>query len=183
MQPIQITVRAIPHSYALQEYVRRKAEKLSQFYQRINTCRVIIDQAQRHKHQGKLFKVIIDLRVPGKELVVNRKQSEDVYIAIRDAFEAIYRQLETYIQKHRGDVKHHPEVNKGIVSRILADGYGFIQGTDGMEYYFNAVNVGYPSFNELRTGDTVEFLSVIAQDGLQAHRVSKERHNHLAFEL
>jgi ribosomal subunit interface protein len=111
MQAIQITIRAVPHSDSLQDHVRKKAEALDEMYRRISGCRVIIDQSQKNKHQGKLFKVCIDVRVPGKELVVNHKENEDVYIAIRDAFNAIHRQLETYVQKHRGDVKRHTKLN------------------------------------------------------------------------
>jgi ribosomal subunit interface protein len=120
MQAIQITIRALPHSDSLENHVRKKAEELDDMYRRISTCRVIIDH-QNHKHQGKLFKVCIDVKVPGKDLVVNHKKNEDVYIAIRDAFNAIYRQLETYIQKHRGDVKRHTKLN-GYEKEIAQDG-------------------------------------------------------------
>jgi len=42
----------------------------------------------QHKNQGKLFNVRIDIGVPGSEIVVNRDQHEDVYVALRDAFDA-----------------------------------------------------------------------------------------------
>jgi hypothetical protein len=45
--------------------------------------------------------------VPGAELVANRAQDEDVYVAIRDAFGAITRQLEDFTRRQRGDVKTH----------------------------------------------------------------------------
>src|SRR4051812_48068488 len=99
MQLIQVTIRDVPHSGALEDHIEKKAEKLTRFYQRINSCRVVVEQSQKHKHQGKLFRVCVDLTVPGKELVVNRKKNEDVYLAIRDAFSAIERQLEDYARK------------------------------------------------------------------------------------
>ena len=49
----------------------------------------------------------IDIRVPGGELVVNRDMNEDVYVALRDAFDAAKRQIEEYGRKQRGDTKHH----------------------------------------------------------------------------
>lgn len=180
MLPVQITIRDLPNSPALESHIRKKAQKLNQFYQRIGSCRIVITIPQKHKHQGKLFCVRIDLTVPGKELVVNRKLDQDIYIAIRDAFNAVERQLENYSRKQKGHVKTHELEMRGVIERIFFDeGYGFIKGnTDGNEYYFSSVNVSNPSFDQLQVGDAVEFISMMANDGLQANRVTKERTNH-----
>jgi ribosomal subunit interface protein len=105
MQAIQITVRDMPHSLALESEIRKKADKLNQFYHHINSCHVTVQIPQKHKHQGKLYSVHIDLGVPGNTLVVNHKIDENVHIAIRDAFRAAQRQLSSYSHKRRGDVK------------------------------------------------------------------------------
>jgi len=39
------------------------------------------------------------LTAPGTEIVVDRKENEDVYVALRDAFDAAKRQLEDYARK------------------------------------------------------------------------------------
>ena len=183
MQP-KITIRDMPSSPALEDHIRRKAEKLEHFCQRIQTCRVIIHVPQKHKHQGKLFSVHIDLIVPGKELVVNRKLDEDVYIAIRDAFHAITRQLENYVRKRRGDVKTHEATNRGYIKRIVVDeGYGFIQSIDNNELYFSMTNVAYPTFDQLEVGDMVEFISIPIGSGLQAQHVRREKKNHAVEEI
>jgi ribosomal subunit interface protein len=105
MLPIQITVHDLPDSQALEDCIHKKIKKLEQLHQQINSCRVLIEATQKHKRQGKLYSVHIDLTVPGKELAVNRKCNEDLYVAIRDAFFALERQLETYVRKRRGEVK------------------------------------------------------------------------------
>ncbi len=105
--PLQVTFQDIPSSDAVETRIREKADKLSRFYDRIMGCRVVVATPQRHKHQGKLHSVRIDLTVPGAELVANHSQHEDVYVAIRDAFTAITRQLEDYVRKQRGEVKKH----------------------------------------------------------------------------
>ncbi len=107
MIPIQITIRDLQGSEALEDNIRSKAEKLTQFYQQILSCHVVVESTQKHKHQGKLYSARIDLDVPGKELVVCNKEDEDVYIAVRDAFDAIKRQLGDYAHIRRGDVKSH----------------------------------------------------------------------------
>jgi ribosomal subunit interface protein len=112
--PLQITLRDMPTSPAVEDRIREKADKLARFYDRIMGCRVVVEMAQRHKHQGKLHSVRIDLTVPGAELVANHAQHEDVYVAIRDAFQAITRQLEDFARRHRGEVKTHA-TNRGAV--------------------------------------------------------------------
>lgn len=105
--PLQVTFRDMPTSEAVEARVREKADKLSRFYDRIINCRVVIEMPQRHKHQGKLHSVRIDLSVPGAELVANHARDEDVYVAVRDAFAAITRQLEEFARMQRGEVKSH----------------------------------------------------------------------------
>ncbi|HSW69887.1 MAG TPA: ribosome-associated translation inhibitor RaiA [Gammaproteobacteria bacterium] len=174
MLPVQITVRDMPSSPALEDHLRKKAHKLDQYYDRINSCKIVIHIPQKHKHQGKLFSVNIDLSVPGKELIVNRKLDEDVYIAIRDAFHAVQRQLESYACKRRGDVKLHELLMHGFIKKIFFDsGYGFIQGAEGSEYYFSPTNVSYPGFEQLQLGDIVQFVGVPQSEGMQAHRITK----------
>jgi ribosome-associated translation inhibitor RaiA len=46
-----------------------------------------------------MFDVHIDMTVPGSEIVVNRVANEDVYVAVRDAFDAAKRQLEDHARK------------------------------------------------------------------------------------
>lgn len=115
MIPVQITLRDLPASHALEQKIREKAEKLTQFYHRILKCHVVIESPQKHKHQGKLYNVRLELDVPDTELVVNNKENEDVYIAVRDAFDALKRKLSDYAHRRRGDVKSHNHKSNGGV--------------------------------------------------------------------
>jgi ribosomal subunit interface protein len=121
MIPIQITIRDIPGSQALEENICKKAEKLSQLYRQIKNCHVVVGTPQKHKHQGKLFSVHIDLDVPGKELVVDCKQDEDVYIAVAKAFNALKRQVSDYVHRRRGNVKHHHLSTKRERANLLME--------------------------------------------------------------
>jgi len=105
--PLQITVRNLPHSAALEERIRESAAKLEEFHPRIVSCRVAIEASGKHRRSGRQFEVRIDVRVPGDELVVNRAHSEDVYVAVRDAFNAARNQLQERAQIVRGDTKAH----------------------------------------------------------------------------
>jgi len=106
-RPVQITFHEIDHSSALETHIREKASKLEEFYPRLVGCHVVVEMPHKHHAQGNLFNVRIELLVPGRQLVVNRDLSQDVYVALRDAFDAAGRQLEEHARKERGDTKHH----------------------------------------------------------------------------
>jgi ribosomal subunit interface protein len=110
--PLQITIRDMEHSDALETHIRDKVNKLEEFFNHIMSCRVVVEMPHKHHHQGKQFNVRIDIGVPGSEIVVNRDHAEDVYVALRDAFDAAKRQLEDYARKMRGDVKTHGPDNR-----------------------------------------------------------------------
>jgi len=105
--PLQITIRDVEHSEALETHIRGKVEKLEEFFKSIISCRVVVEMPHKHHHQGKQFNVRIDISVPGSEIAVNRDHAEDIYVALRDAFDAAKRQLEDYARKIRGDIKTH----------------------------------------------------------------------------
>lgn len=175
--PLQITVRDIQHSDAVEANVRQKAGKLEEFSAHIISCRVVVDMPHRHAHQGRQFNVRLDIGVPGSEIVVNRDHNEDVYVAVRDAFDAAKRQLEDYARRVRHDVKTHVAEQAGRVLRMSREeGIGFIAGADGTEYYFSSANVVSPQFEQLREGDEVTFVTEVAGEGMQAKRVSVRHH-------
>lgn len=170
--PLQITIRDIPHSDAVEERIRKKAEKLEVLCDQIIACHVVVEQTQRHKQQGKLHNVRIDLTIPGKELVVTHNEQEDLYAAIRDAFSNVQRQLEETLRKQHGEVKTHPDLLQGRIVRLFQESdFGFIATPNGDEFYFNASHVTHPKFSRLKEGVEVSFTEGMGADGPQAHRV------------
>ncbi len=102
---LQITVRDMDHSPALDDHIRQGVAKLEQLYAPITSCRVVAEAPHKHHQQGRQFMVRLDISVPGKEIVVNHEHSEDIYAALRDAFDAAKRQLEEYSRKRRGETR------------------------------------------------------------------------------
>jgi len=110
--PLQVTFRDMERSDAVENAVREHAEKLDQFCDHIMSCRVVIEAPHHHKNKGNIFHISIDITAPGKEIAVTRDPSqhhahEDMYVAIRDAFNAARRQVQDYVARQRGDVKAH----------------------------------------------------------------------------
>lgn len=175
--PLQITFRDIEHSEAIDAHIRDKAAKLETFFDSIMSCRVVVEMPHQHKHQGKFFNVRIDIGVPGSEIVINRDNHEDVYVALRDGFEAAKRKLKDYAHRLRGATKAHEAEFIGEVVRVYPDeGYGFIRRTDGEELYFSSDNLVNTRLDQLREGEAVKFIEEVAAEGLQAKRVSVGQH-------
>jgi ribosomal subunit interface protein len=99
-------------SESVEAKVRERAAELEKFDARITSCRVVIEAANRRHQQGRLYHVRVDIGVPGGEIVVKRNPAEhhaheDVYVAVRDAFDAARRQIEDHVRRRRGDTKSH----------------------------------------------------------------------------
>lgn len=103
--PIQITVRDMVRSEGLDEHISAKAAKLEQYFSPITSCRVVIEAPHKHSHQGRQYVVRLDITVPGQEIVVNHEHDEDVFVALRDAFDAAKRRLEDYARIRRGETR------------------------------------------------------------------------------
>lgn len=113
--PVQITFRHMESSPAVETRVRELTDHLGVFSDRIQTCRVVIDSPHRHHHQGKVFAVKVQLVLPGEDVVVDmerpqRDGHEDVYVVLRDAFDAAKRQLQQRMASLRGDEKRHEKL-------------------------------------------------------------------------
>jgi len=176
--PLQITLREMGHSDALEAKIRERAAKLEEFHPRIMSCRVTVEELRKHHHQGRHFQVKVDVHVPGREVVANLAHDEDVYVALRDAFDSAKRQLEEVVRVKRGDVKVHELPQHGTVARLLPEeGYGFIATADGRELYFGRENVVHPTFDDLAVGTEVQFLEEMAEEGPQAKRISVGKHH------
>jgi ribosomal subunit interface protein len=108
--PLQITFREMDPSDAVEKAIREKAEKLEEFHGRLTSCHVVVETPHRHHHKGRVHHVKIHLAMPGHDITIDREPElgahEDIYVAIRDAFDASVRQLRDYLKK-QGQARHH----------------------------------------------------------------------------
>ena len=175
--PLRITFHGMERSDAVEASAQQRAAHLERFCSEILACRVVVDLLQKHSHQGRPFGVRIDLTLPGRELVVNRVENADVYVALRDAFDDMKRQLEEAVRLRRGKEKLHPRELRGEVVRLNGeDGFGFVRTPDGEEYYFNRFNLAGARFEQVEVGCEVQFIADLAAEGPQAKRVSLGKH-------
>jgi cold shock CspA family protein len=113
------------------------------------------------------------MTVPGTELVVEHELSEDLEVAIRDAFDAARRKLEDFARKQRGDVKQHEALPRARISALFLDkGYGFLTTPDNREIYFHKNSVLNRDFKQLKVGMEVHFVEEEGEKGPQASSVT-----------
>jgi ribosomal subunit interface protein len=111
--PLQVVFHNMEPSAAVEANIRERAQKLERFYDRITSCRVTVEAPHKHHHKGNIYHVAVDIVVPDAEIVVSRTPHEnhaheDVYVAVRDAFNSARRKLEDYEARRRGKIKNHP---------------------------------------------------------------------------
>lgn len=172
--PLEISFRNMDQSDAVEAKTRSLADKLDRYNDKIMACRVVVEASHKHKNKGGIYHVRIDLTVPGKEIVINReshqnKAHEDVYVALRDAFNAAYRKVETHTDRQKGKVKVHEEQPQGKISFLSTEeGYGRIVTPDGREIYFHENSLLNSDFAKLQIDDLVRFSEEEGNDGPQA---------------
>ena len=195
IRTVQISFRNMEASEAVAEKIREEAENLATYYDRIISCRVVVEVPHRRHERGNLYQVRIDMTVPGGELIVKHAPSlhgaseragvtegpkkfeahtphKNVLVAIHDAFDTARRQLQDYARRQRGVVKtHEPPSYAHVVRLFPEDDYGFLETPDGVEVYFHRNSVWNAGFDQLEAGTEVAFVVEEGEDGLQASTV------------
>ena len=108
----RISFRNMEPSPAIEATVEERIERLERHFGGMTTCQVVIESPHRHQQHGRIHHVRLHVVVPGGDIVVGRDpaehhEHEDVYVAIRDAFDAAERRIEDHARRSRGDVKTH----------------------------------------------------------------------------
>ena len=175
---LQIAWERLEPSEFLQKKIEREVAGLEKTFGRITSCKVFVEgPGHRHK-QGGLYSIRVRLELPGgKELSASRNPAqaqahEDPYVAVRDAFDALRRQLREHVEDWRETPRQGFTQPHGVVSKVFAEqGYGFIRADDGREIYFHRNAVLNDEFDRLLVGAEVRFDEEAGERGPQATTV------------
>jgi len=178
-KPLEIYFQRMDPSPAVEARIREKLASLEQVAPRLISCRVVVEKEDRSHTKGNLFRVRLDLGVPGKEIAVSRAgpkdhAHEDVYVAIRDAFAAARRQLKAKNRRTTGEVKHHETPFTGRVTQLFPEAeHGFVETAAG-DVYFHKNAVVNDGFARLELGQEVrlEVAENESPEGWQATTVA-----------
>lgn len=110
--PVTIVFQDMAPSPALSADIERHAEHLARFAPRLHSCQVTLRHNEGRHRQGNRYLAHVRVTLPGGEFEAGRtaepdRSHEDAYVAIRDAFDALRRQLEDFMRIRNGNVKTH----------------------------------------------------------------------------
>lgn len=179
--PLEITYKHVDGSDWIDDYIRSRAAKLENISDDIVSCRVVIEQTQHPHRTGNPYRAHIEVNLPARGALVAEKTDKviDPHVQlrpiIRNAFEAMEKQLKKQCAKRNGHVKQtndEPIPSVAAVVRLFEkDGYGFIKNLSGEEFYFHRNSVLHDDFDRLSEGTRVRFEPEEGEKGLQASTV------------
>ncbi|KAB2920340.1 MAG: ribosome-associated translation inhibitor RaiA [Hyphomicrobiaceae bacterium] len=122
--PVEIHFHGIEKSDAVETRVREKVSKLAKHFDRMTSCRVVVEAPHRNPQRPKVYQIKIEIGVPGRQPIVVRHEREgsdaheELGLALRDAFEAALRRVDDVSTKigqrsklERG--RRRPNINGG----------------------------------------------------------------------
>jgi cold shock CspA family protein/ribosome-associated translation inhibitor RaiA len=173
----QIEFEGIPNSSETRAVIEQHIAELESHFGRITACRAFVKgPGERHRTGGQ-YQVSVRLVLPdGREVNIGRTPKEDeryadLTFAIDNAFKRARRQLQDQARLMRGQTKQHESQPIGTVLRIDPSGeFGFIEGTDGQEVYFNCKSV-IDGTSSISLGTRVSYVEESGEKGPQASTV------------
>jgi protein required for attachment to host cells/ribosome-associated translation inhibitor RaiA len=102
-----VTFRHLDPSPAIEAEITRHAQKLRRVHHRIVWCRAIVDRSTAHRRKGHVYRVELEIQVPGQTIVAASAKRraydhEDLHAAVREAFAVGTRQLQDFAKRRSG---------------------------------------------------------------------------------
>ncbi len=122
----QVVFRNIEYSAAVEFAVHKRLEKLGRYCDEIQSLKVTLETPHNNHHKGKVYHVGVEALVPNHDIVVTHDQHdkhshEDIYVAIRDAFNAVERRLKSVYGKQRRRMTKAPKLNETLDVMSVGD--------------------------------------------------------------
>jgi ribosome-associated translation inhibitor RaiA len=106
--PVRFTTRTLDLSAADEERVRKSFTRLARYHDRIISAHVTLEGPGAHHRSGGPYRVKATIKIPRREIIVDRQEGEALMVTVRQACEAARRQLEDQARLVAGRVKEHP---------------------------------------------------------------------------
>lgn len=102
--PLKIDFHGMEPSPFIERRIEERVAKLLRFHERMIGCRVVVEAPHHRRRRGNLYEVHVAIQMPGTTLSINRHPGQDpthtdVYVALRDAFDAAERRLDDHHRK------------------------------------------------------------------------------------
>jgi hypothetical protein len=108
--PARITFHGLLPSPSLDALIRGEVDALERTFRNIVSCRISVELPHHHQRRGRLYRVVVEVGVPGGHVVVGGSQDQkaihaNARLAVGDAFRAAHRQLEDHRRRHGETVR------------------------------------------------------------------------------
>ena len=122
----KVVFRGIDHSQAVEDAVYKRLNKLERFSDEIHSLRVILETPHNNHHKGKVYHVGVEALIPNHDIHVTHEQHdkhehEDIYVAIRDAFNALERRLKGVYGRQRRLGRHAKKLGEELSVMSLGE--------------------------------------------------------------
>ena len=111
--PAQIVFHQLDPWPGAEALLRERVQRLERFCPDLLSCRIVVEETQKHHQLGRPVAVRVEVHVPGHELSVNRQHDTDFKVAAREAFEAMTRRLEDLTRRRRDQGMVHGAARAG----------------------------------------------------------------------
>lgn len=117
--PLQIVFHQLDPWPGAEAVLRERAQRLERLCPEIMSCRVVVEETQKHHQLGRPVAVRVEVHIPGQALSVNQQHDTDFKVAAREAFEAMTRRLEDLVRRRREHGREHgaPRTGQVLVDR------------------------------------------------------------------
>jgi len=185
--PLEIAFHNLEKSVSVETRVRERVAKLEKLYPRLVACRVVVEAPHRQHQKGNIYRVRVEMSVPGDDLVVSKEPNRanerfadpDVYTVLKDAFDTAERMLKDFKAKQSGDTKVHDVPMHGHIMRINAgNDFGFLRNAQGTQLWFHRNAVLNEELENFAEGDPVHYVEVMGETGPQASKVWRVTSEH-----
>ena len=215
--PPEITIKNVEATPELDKLLQQQIARLERISSHIVSLHVSIEKEQGRHQEGNPYRVLLDIRIPPNHQLVVKRQSvlhvdakpqakdepgeeaekhasvtsrkdEPLPALVRRTFDSARRQLETLIERQRGETKAHPQNQvTAFIERLLReDGYGFLRTIEGEQIYFSKNSTLHGEWERMEVGTGVRYSAEEGEKGLQAtsieivdKRGSNEMHDDL----
>ena len=169
---IEITYKKVKQSPSVTAHLKNQIHKLARHFGHIISCHVILKQQLATKTNQGLFDTNIILHATDCKFVAKSKLHPNLYSSIADAMNGLQRQLKHRMRNRQNHHSHKEQVQNGVICKIHHDNkFGFIENTEGEEFYFNDAHVTKKNFNNLKIGQEIAFIEKQTSKGLQASKI------------
>lgn len=184
MNPVQVTFKEVDASPALRDRIETLCQRLKRYAPDIVSCEVVVSRTESRHQKGNRYLAHMRVTLPGREVNAGHAKQpdhthEDPFVAVRDTYRAMRRQLQDHERRRRWKVKRHEEPALARVESLdQGRGIGMLATDDGREIFFHQNSVVDLPFRKVRVGDRVRFVEAAGEDGPSASTVHVLSHKH-----